>query len=139
MFLYLVLIVVVVGAVAEGCKRLCQAKNGGGSPVATGMDLVDLDADTGEETLDADAGGVRLDADAGGVTHRVDGDPSTAPVDNAGAGEDDGAGGVVKEEGEIRCACSGHGSGGCVTFAEVSCKLGWGRGRGGSFHVAVFG
>ena len=111
MFLYLVLMVIVVGAMAEACKRLCRAKNGGGAPVPTGMDLVDLDAD---------AGGVTLDADAGGVTHQIDGDPPTAPVDNVGAGEDDGAGGAVKEEGAIRCACSGHGSGGCVTFAEVS-------------------
>ena len=99
MFLYLALMVVVVGAVAVACKRLCRAKNGSGSPVPTEMDL---------------------DTDAGGVTHQIHGDPPTAPVDNAGASEDDGAGGAVKEEGVIRCACSGHGSGGCVTFAEVS-------------------
>ena len=108
MFLYLFLLVVVVGAiavVAVACKRLCHPKNTSGSPVSTEMNL---------------------NADAGGMTHQIHEDPPTAPVNNAGVSEDDGTGGAVKEEGvilkgaAIRCACSAHGSGGCVTFAEVS-------------------
>ena len=134
------LVVVVVGLVAEGCRRLCLA-SGGGSSEVTGVDLVDLgadvggatlnadvggvgpDADAGGVTLNADAGGVGPDADAGGVIHGVDGGPATVPAE--GVGENDEAGGAVGGEEEIRCACSGHGGEGSVTFAEVS----WGEGR----------
>ena len=150
------LVVGVIGVVAEGCRRLCRAKSGGGSSEPTGVGLVDLGADAGGVTLDADAGGVgpdadaggvtlgagvggvTLDADAGGVTHRVDGGPATAPAENGGASENKEAGGAVGGEGEIRCACSGHGGGGSVTFAEVSWRLGWGREKGGKIWRCCF-
>ena len=116
----------VIGVVAEGCRRLCWAKSGGGSSERSGVRLVDLDAD---------AGGVGPDADAGGAMDRVGGGPATAPAEGGGASEDKEAGGAV--EGEIRCACSGHGGGGGVTFAEVSWRLGKEK-KGGGFGVVVF-
>ena len=106
MFLYLVLMMVVVGAiavVAVVCKKLCHPENTSGSPVSTEMNH-----------------------NADGMTHQIHEDPPTAPVNNVGVSKDDGTGGAVKEEGviskgeAIRCACSAHGSGGCVTVAEVS-------------------
>ena len=118
----------VIGVVAEGCRRLCRAKSGGGSPEPSGVRLVDLGAD---------AGGVGPGADAGGAMDRVGGGPATAPAEGGGASEDKEAGGAV--EGEIRCACSGHGGGGGVTFAEVSWRLGKEKKGGRVWRCCFYG
>ena len=91
--------IIVVGLAAEGCRRLCEAREGcgGGSFEGTVVDLVDLggaasnagvggagpDAGGGGVTPNADAGGVGPNAEVGGVAPNPDAEGATEDAEGS--------------------------------------------------------